>query len=195
MPRSVLLAVCAGLLLLTILPAGELPTAKPEDVGLSSEKLQQAQAAVRKVIKDGEVSGAIILVARHGKIVFFEAQGVRDVATGKPMERTTICRIYSMSKPVTTVAAMILWEEGRFKLDDPVSEYLPEFKGVKVFAGGTADIPQLAEPRREMTVRDLMCHTAGLTYPLSESPVDALYLKNKILEPDASLQTMIERLG
>jgi CubicO group peptidase (beta-lactamase class C family) len=192
----VLLAVCAVLLLPTILLAGELPTAKAEDVGLSSEKLEQARAVVHKVIKDGEVAGAIILVARHGKIVFFEAQGIRDVATGKPMEKDTICRFYSMSKPVTSVAALILWEEGRFKLDDPVSKYLPEFKGVKVFTGGTADSPKLADPRREMTVRDLMRHTAGLTYGFfSELPVDTLYLKNKILEPDASLQTMIERLG
>jgi CubicO group peptidase (beta-lactamase class C family) len=173
-----------------------LPTAKPEDVGLSSEGLQQARAAVRKLIKDGEVAGAITLVARHGKVVFFEAQGVRDVATGKPMEKDTICRFYSMSKPVTTVAAMILWEEGRFQLDDPVSKYLPEFKGVQVFTGGTADSPRLADPSREMTVRDLMRHTAGLTYGFfSTLPVDTLYLKNKILEPSASLQTMIERLG
>jgi CubicO group peptidase (beta-lactamase class C family) len=192
----VLLAVCAALLLTTILPAGVLPSAKPEDVGLSSEKLQQARAAVSNLIKDGEVAGAITLVARHGKVVFFEAQGVRDVATGKPMEKSTICRFYSMSKPVTTVAAMILWEEGRFKLDDPVSMYLPELKGVKVFAGGTADNPKLADPRREMTVRDLMRHTAGLTYGFfSALPVDTLYRKNKILEPGASLQTMIERLG
>src|SRR6185369_7044615 len=196
MPGSVLLAVCAALLLPTILPAGELPTAKPEDVGLSSEKLQQARAAVRKLIKDGEVAGAVTLVVRHGKVVFFEAQGVRDVATGKPMEKDTICRFYSMSKPITTVAAMILWEEGRFKLDDPVSKYLPEFKDVKVFTGGTADSPTLADPRRAMTVRDLMRHTAGLTYGFfSQSPVDTLYLKNKILEPGASLQTMVERLG
>ena len=196
MPRSVLLAVCAALLLPATLPAGELPTAKPEDVGLSSEKLQQARAAVRKLIKDGEVAGAIILVARHGKVVFLEAQGVRDLATGKPMEKDTICRFYSMSKPVTTVAAMILWEEGRFKLDDPVSKYLPEFKGVKVFTGGTADSPQLADPQREMTVRDLMRHTAGLTYGFfGDLPADTLYRKSKILEPGASLQTMVERLG
>src|SRR5438270_7890686 len=178
------------------LRAGELPTAKPEDVGLSSKKLQKAHAAVAQLIKDHQVAGAITLVARHGKIVFFEAQGVRDIATGKPMEKDTICRFYSMTKPVTTVAAMILWEEGRFQLDDPVSKYLPEFKGVKVFTGGTADSPELADPSREMTVRDLMRHTAGLTYGFfSQLPVDTLYLKNKILEPGASLQTMIERLG
>ena len=139
MPRLLLLAACAGLLFPTVLPAGELPIAKPEDVGLSSEKLQQARAAVSKLIKDGEVAGAITLVARHGKVVFFEAQGVRDVATGKPMAKDTICRFYSMSKPVTTVAAMILWEEGRLKLDDPVSKYLPQLKGVKVHAGGGGD--------------------------------------------------------
>jgi CubicO group peptidase (beta-lactamase class C family) len=194
--RSLLLALCAALLLPTLLPAGELPTAKPEDVGLSSEKLQQARAAVGELIKNGEVAGVVTLVARHGKVVFFEAQGVRDVATGKPMEKDTICRFYSMTKPITTAAAMILWEEGRFHLDDPVAKYLPELKGVKVFTGGTVDSPELADTRREMTIRDLMRHTAGLTYGFfGDSPVDKLYLKDKILERDASLQTMIERLG
>lgn len=156
MPKSVLLAICAALLFPTILPASELPTAKPEAVGLSSAKLQQARAAVRKLIKDGEVAGAITLVARHGKVVFFEAQGVRDVVTGNPMEKDSLCRIYSMSKPITTLAVMLLWEEGRFDLDDAVSKYLPEFKNVKVLTGGTADNPELATPLREMTVRDLM---------------------------------------
>src|SRR5215831_6440841 len=156
MPRSVPLAVCAALLLPTMLPAGELPTAKPEDVGLSSEKLQQARAAVRKLIKDGEVAGAITLVARHGKVVFFEAQGVRDIATGKPMEKDTICRFYSMTKPVTTVAALILWEEGRLDLDDPLGKYLPEFKEVKVYDSGKGDDMKLVAARRPVTVRDLM---------------------------------------
>ena len=123
-----------GLVFVGTLPARELPTAKPEDAGLSSKKLAKASAAVRQLIKDGKVAGAITLVARHGKVVFFEAQGVRDVATGKPMEKDTILRFYSMTKPITTVAGMILFEKGQFQLDDPVSKYLPQLKGVKVHA-------------------------------------------------------------
>src|SRR5262249_32430238 len=142
------------------------------------------------------VAGAITLVARHGKIVFFEAQGVRDLATGKPMEKDTILRFYSMSKPVTTVAAMILWEEGRFQLDDPVSKYLPAFKKVQVYAGGKGKEIKLAAPRREMTIRDLMRHTSGLTYgAFSNSPVDELYRKHQVLDPNSSLEQMVEKLG
>jgi CubicO group peptidase (beta-lactamase class C family) len=194
--RYALIAFGIGLVLAPHLAAGELPTAKPEEVGLSSAKLQQASAAVRQLIKDGQVAGAITLVARHGKVVLFEAQGVRDVSTGKPMEKDTVCRFYSMTKPVTTVAAMILWEEGRFQLDDPVAKYLPELKGVQVYAGGKGDDLKLVAPRREMTVRDLMRHTSGLTYGFfSDSPVDELYRKNQVLQRDAKLEAMVSKLG
>jgi CubicO group peptidase (beta-lactamase class C family) len=191
----VLISACVYLVFAGALAAKELPTAKPEAVGLSSEKLQKAHAAVARLIKDGQVAGAITLVARHGKVVFFEAQGVRDVATGKPMEKDTNCRFYSMTKPLTTVAAMMLWEKGRFQLDDPVSKYLPEFKGVKVYAGGKGDDLKLADPRRDMTIRDLMRHTSGLTYGFADTPIDQLYRKNQVLSFENSLQAMVERLA
>jgi CubicO group peptidase (beta-lactamase class C family) len=190
-----LIVLCVCLVCAGRLAAKELPTAKPEDVGMSSAKLQKATAAVRKLIKDGKVAGAITLVARHGKIVFFEAEGVRDVATGKPMEKDTVCRFYSMTKPVTTVAAMILWEKGRFQVDDPVSKYLPEFKGVKLYVSGKGDDMKLAAPRREMTVRDLMRHTSGLTYGFANTPVDQLYQKKRLLDGDASLEKVVENLA
>jgi CubicO group peptidase (beta-lactamase class C family) len=177
-----------------MLVAGEMPTAKPKEVGLSSAGLEKASAAVRQFVKDGKVAGAVVLVARHGKIAFFEAQGVRDVATGKPMEKDTLFRIYSMTKPITTVAAMILYEKGRFQLDDPVSKYLPALKGVKVHAGGKG-VMKLDAARREMTIRDLMGHTSGLTYGFSDSPVDGLYRKNKILGPGDTLEKTVEKLG
>src|SRR5262249_19137626 len=148
-----------------------------------------------KLIKDGKVAGAITLVARHGKIVFFEAQGVRDVDTGKPMEKDTVCRFYSMTKPLTTVAAMILWEQGRFQLDDPVSKYLPELKGVEVYAGGKGDGLKRVAARREMTIRDLMRHTSGLTYGfITDSPVDLLYKVNRVME-SKTLEKMVAKLG
>src|SRR5690348_10345133 len=108
---SCLLVVCPGALV-----AGEMPAAKPEEVGLSSAGLEKAGAAVRQFVKDGKTAGAVVLVARHGKIALFDAQGVRDVAAGKPMEKDTIFRMFSMTKPITTVAAMILVEKGRCQL-------------------------------------------------------------------------------
>ncbi len=194
--RYVLVTLGICLVFARPLPAGELPTAKPEEVGFSSAKLQKAHAALGQLIKDGQVAGAITLVARHGKIVFFDAQGVRDIAAEKPMTRDTICRFYSMSKPITTVAAMILWEKGLFKLDDPVSKYLPEFKGLKVYAGGKGEDMKLVAPRREMTIRDLMRHTSGLTYGFfSNSPVDEMYKKVQPLGPGVTLPRMIEKLS
>jgi CubicO group peptidase (beta-lactamase class C family) len=186
---SCFLVICPGMLV-----AGELPTAKPEEIGLSSAGLEKASAAVRQLVKDGKVAGTVVLAVRHGKIAFFEAQGVRDVATGKPMEKDTIFRIYSMTKPITTVAAMILYDQGRFQLDDPVSKYLPEFKGVKVYAGGKGDM-KLVAAKREMTIRDLMRHTSGLTLGFADTPVDELYRKNKILGPGDTLEKTVEKLG
>jgi CubicO group peptidase (beta-lactamase class C family) len=196
--RHALIVLIICLACASVLPAGELPTAKPEQVGMSSARLEKASAALGKLIKDGKVAGAILLVARQGKIVHFEAQGVRDVATGKPMEKDTICRFYSMTKPVTTVAAMILHEKGRIGLDDPVSKYLPEFKGLKVHTGGKGDEMKLLAPRREMTIRDLMRHTSGLGYGPgipSNSAVDPLYQKHQVLAPTTSLEKMVEKLG
>jgi CubicO group peptidase (beta-lactamase class C family) len=176
--------------------AGELPTAKPEEVGMSSAKLQKASAVVRKLIDDGKVAGAVVLVVRKGKIVLFDAQGVRDVVTGKPMTKDTIFRFYSMTKPVTTVAAMILVEKGLLQLDDPVSKYLPGFKGLKVYISGKGDELKLAAPKREMTVRDLMRHTSGLTYGfMANTPVDELYRKHKILAPGDTLAKTVEKLS
>src|SRR5262245_51353468 len=115
--------------------AVELPTAKPGDVGLDSDKLQQARDAVKALIDKKEMAGAVIAVARHGKIVMFEALGEMEAGSGKAMKSDAIVRIYSMTKPITTVAGMILVEEGKIGLDDPVSKYLPEFKGLRVLAG------------------------------------------------------------
>jgi len=178
------------------LAAGEIPAAKPGEVGLSAAGLEKARAAVTDLIKNGRVAGAVVVVARHGKIVLFDAQGVRDVDTGKPMEKDTLFRFYSMTKPVTTVAAMILFEKGQFQLDDPVSNYLPQLKGVKVHAGGEGGELKLVAASREMTIRDLMCHTSGLTYAgFVKSPVADLYLEHKVLAPADTLEKTVEKLG
>ena len=179
------------------LAAAEMPTAKPEEVGLSAAELEKARAAVSQLIKEGKVAGAVVLVARHGKIVLFDAQGVRDVSSGKPMEKDTILRLYSMTKPITTVAAMILFEKGLLHLDYPVSKYLPELKGVKVHAGGAGGELKLVAASRGMSIRDLMRHTSGLTYGswLEKTPVAELYDKHKIMAPGDTLEKTVAKLG
>jgi CubicO group peptidase (beta-lactamase class C family) len=172
---------------------GELPTAKPKDVGLDADKLQQAHDAVQALIDKKEVAGAVVAVARKGRVVMFEALGESEAGSGKPMKPDAIVRIYSMTKPITTVAAMILVDEGKLGLDDPVSKYLPEFKDRRVHTGKG---DETAEAKREITVRDLMRHTSGLTYGVfGNTPVDQLYKKAGIFAPGDTLQDMMTKLG
>lgn len=175
--------------------AGELPTAKPKDVGLDADKIQQAHDAVKALIDKKEMAGAVVAIARKGKVVMFEAQGEMEAGSGKPMKPDAIVRIYSMTKPITTVAAMILVDEGKIGLDDPVSKYLPEFKELRVHAGKDKS-DETVEAKREVTIRDLMRHTSGLTYGVfGNSPVDQLYKKVGIFAPGDSLQDMMTKLG
>src|SRR5947199_166362 len=136
-----LASMCRVLILLVIClmaPAyGQtLPTARPEAVGLSAERLQRVNQLIERKIKEGKLVSAITIVARRGKLVHFETAGKADVEANKPLKSDAIFRIYSMSKPITTVAAMMLYEEGKFQLDDPLYLYLPEFKDVMVYADG-----------------------------------------------------------
>jgi CubicO group peptidase (beta-lactamase class C family) len=133
--------------------------AAPEDVGLSSRGLQHLSRHVQGYIDSGRFSGAITVVARRGKVVHFETYGQRDVDAGKPIERDTIFRIYSMTKPIVSVALMTLYEEGLFQVDDPVSAYIPQFKDLPVMEtpGGAT-----RKAAREMTIADLLRHTSGL---------------------------------
>jgi CubicO group peptidase (beta-lactamase class C family) len=119
--------ICA-LFMATAAVAQELPTAKPESVGLSSERLERIGMAVQHSINDKRIAGAVTFVARRGHVVWFKSQGMADREAGKPMRPDTMFRICSMTKPITSVAVMMLYEEGRFLLDDPISRYLPEFK-------------------------------------------------------------------
>ncbi len=176
--------------------AGELPAAKPQDVGLDPDKIQQAHDAVKALIDKKEMAGAVIAVTRHGKVVMFEALGEMEAGSGKAMRPDAIVRIYSMTKPITTVAGMILVEEGKIGLDDPVSKYLPEFKNPRVLSGKEKS-DEAVEARREPTVRDLMRHTAGLTYGSFGNPaVDQPYRKAGILRTRGdSLQDTMAKLG
>lgn len=177
--------------------ASELPTASPEDVGLSAEKLEAMKAHFQSYVDEHKLAGLTTLVSRHGKVAHFETYGVRTLESGEPMAKDAIFRIYSMTKPVTGVALMMLYEEGKFELDDPVSKYIPAFKDQKVFKGVNEDGSMITEPTaREMTVRDLMRHTSGLSYGVfSETPVDMSYRKGQLIGFDQPLSEWVPKLA
>ncbi len=133
----------------------------PSEVGLSAERLARIKLAITPFIEAKETSGILTLIARHGKIAHMEATGYADLNEKKPLHLNTIFRVYSMAKPLTVVAVMVLYEEGKFFLDDPVSHYLPEFTDMKVYQEGN-----LVEARQPITIRHLLTHTAGLTYSM-----------------------------
>ncbi len=158
-----------------------LATAKPEDVGFSAERLGRIDGWLKSQVTSGRLAGLSVMIARQGKVAYFKCEGQRDQARGLPMEADTIVRIYSMTKPVTSVAAMMLFEEGKFLLDDPLSKYLPEFAGQRVMGAGGFGAGGMAPAERDITVHDLFTHTSGLTYHfMMATPVDALYREHKI---------------
>jgi len=172
----------------------EITGAKPEAVGISSEKLAAIDPAVETFVKDGKIAGAIAMVARKGKVVHAKAYGKRVIDGDKPMQLDTIFRFYSMTKPVTSVAAMILVEEGKLELDAPVAKYLPQLAGVRVYVSGEGDDVKTEKPRRAMTIRDLHRHTAGLTYGLfGNTPVDRMYHFAGVLRGTSA--EMVDRLA
>jgi CubicO group peptidase (beta-lactamase class C family) len=141
-----------------------LPAAKPESVGLSSERLERIATAVQRSIDDKRIAGAVTLVSRRGKIAWLKAQGMMDREAGKAMQTDAIFRICSMSKPITSLAVMMLYEEGRFQLQDPVSKFIPEFKNPKVLVKPASGEPYTIPAAKEITILNLLTHTSGLTY-------------------------------
>jgi len=154
-----------GALMVAAASAQDFPSAKPEAVGLSSERLGRIASTVQRDIDDKKIAGMVTLVIRHGQVAWFDARGSADREAGKPMQKDSIFRICSMSKPITCTAVMILYEEGKFVLDDPVSKYLPEFKNMKVFVKPATGYPYTIPANKEITIKDLLRHTSGLTYP------------------------------
>jgi CubicO group peptidase (beta-lactamase class C family) len=140
------------------------PRATPASVGLASAPLGEATALLKRFVADKKISGAVAAVARHGKLAYLESVGVQDLETRAPMSERSLFRIYSMTKPVTAAAVMMLLDEGRFSLNDPVSKYLPEFNDVKVGSPDGSTRP----PSREITVQDLLLHTSGFSHRTSE---------------------------
>jgi CubicO group peptidase (beta-lactamase class C family) len=146
------------------------------ELGMSAERLARIPAYFDGYISSGRLPCCAVLVARGGQVVHLSHQGTTTLGGSEPISEQTIYRIYSMTKPVTSVAAMMLFEEGRLRLDHEVSRYIPAFADVQVLEGGTAAKPKLGKPRRAMTVRDLFVHTSGLTYAfLMQAPADEIY--------------------
>ncbi len=185
-----LTALVFALPFLAALQAQQLPKGKPADLGFSAEKLENLKKTLAEDAAKGTIPGAVILISRHGKIAMFDAVGVQDPGTKAPMTTDSIFRIYSMSKPITTVAAMTLLEDGKFALSDPVSRYIPAFAQMKVGvekpdpAGGKPTL-ELVPARRPITIQDLMRHTSGITYGFfGNSMVKHTYVEAGVLKGD-----------
>ena len=205
-----LVCACAGL---SLQGAGLVTTARPEDVGLSSERLDRIHDAVQRHIDAGSISGAVTLVARHGKIAHLEAHGLMDIESKRAMPKDGVFRLASMSKPITAVAVMMMVEEGKVRLSDPVSRFIPEFKSMKVAVakpnargggaapassggpggrGGPPPEVDLVSATREITIRDLLTHGSGLmSNGLGNATAGAAATRG----PDDTLATYIPKLG
>ena len=213
------LFLCVVLALPLTVWAGDPSMAAPEDLGLSAERLERIGETMQAYVDNGEIVGAMGLIARHGKVAYIKTWGKRDRESGAPMTNDTIFRIYSMSKPITSVAVMMLYEEGHFLLQDPVAKYLPELAEMRVaifdeseVAPATFNLPDPdedpadAQPssisvdtvpaERSITVQDLLRHTSGLTYGFfGNSPVDKIYMEQGILVRDANIADTVRKLG
>ena len=191
----------ASFLLLVLLTcaagAADLPTAKPESVGMSTQRLGKLRSEMQALVDRNQLPGVVTMVAKDGKVVEFDVAGKRDVESGAPLQKDSIFRIYSMSKPITGVAMMLLFEEGKWQLNDPVSKHIPEFANLKVAKVNpqNGSVTQVA-PDHPMTMRELMSHSGGLTYGVfGSTAVDKMYTDVNVLDRDATLQAMIDKLG
>jgi CubicO group peptidase (beta-lactamase class C family) len=172
-----------------------LPRATPEDIGLSTAGLARLGRVVQGEVDRGRVPGAVALIARRGQLGYFESFGQRDPASGAPMALDSIFRIYSMTKPIVSVAAMMLWEEGRFLLNDPIAKYLPELGHVRVAVAQGTDIGHV-DAERPITIQDLLRHTSGLTYEFRGSgPVHKMYTAARIYSRDQTNADQVAALS
>jgi len=177
--------------------AGSLDVVRPELVGMSSERLDRVRIEFQALVDQGESSGYQIVVARRGKVVLHESMGTLNIETGVPVTNDSLFRIFSMTKPIVATAMMILYEEGRFSLSDPITKYIPEFKDLKVYAGlDEAGEMILEDPKRPPQIHDLLQHTAGFTYGIfGDTPVDKLYRDANLLDQTLPLSDMIQKLA
>jgi CubicO group peptidase (beta-lactamase class C family) len=174
-------------------------TTRPEDLGLSSERLGRADATMHAYVDKGKLPGVQTIVSRRGEVVHHDCYGWADVEAEVPVTPDTLYRIYSMTKPITSVGLMMLFEQGAFLLENPVHRFLPEFRDMQVWDGGTVDAPQTRPAARPMTVHDVLTHLSGLTYGFHfQHPLDEIYRANGLgdfSEPSFDLAEGIGRIA
>ncbi len=192
------LAAVLALLFAADLRAKELKTVQPERVGLSSERLARLDAAMQEEVDQQRKAGIVVLVARHGSVVHHKAYGMADIESGQKMRTDHLFRLYSMTKPVTSAALLMLLEEGKFQLTDPLEQHLPAFKDVKVARLDENGSLVLEEPKRKITIQDVFRHTAGFSYGgRDESPVARAYREKGVADFGKldSLKELVDKLA
>ena len=202
--KNIRIALAALLVALASLPSSaqtpahhpsDMTLVKPETVGFSTERLERLHQLIQQEIDRKQLAGAVTILTRHGKVVDYRTYGQRDIATGAAMTKDVIFRDYSMTKPVTGVAMMILYEEGKWLPSDPIAKYIPEFAHLKVFKGVDADGKMiLVDPDHAPTMQELMSHSAGFSYGHGHTVVDAMFQEKKVMQ-SANLQEMIDKLA
>jgi CubicO group peptidase (beta-lactamase class C family) len=196
LPRLLAIASLAALWSPAMAAPHDLPTASAESAGMSAERLARLSAGMKELVDNGRLAGVVTMVSRHGKVVEFDAAGKRDIAANAPMQKDSIFRIYSMSKPITGVAMMMLFEEGKWQLNDPVAKYIPEFAKLKVYSTDANGNVVMKDQNHPVTMRELMSHSGGFTYGFfSQTAVDKLQIEADLLNPNNTLDEFIKRVA
>lgn len=174
----------------------DLTVSKPESVGFSSERLERLHVLMQQTVDQKQIAGIVTILARHGKVIDYGAYGQKDLTTGAAMTKDAIFRDFSMTKPVTAVAMMSLYEKGKWLPSDPIAKFIPEFANLKVFKGVGEDGKMILEaPAHPPTMRELLTHTAGFSYGFfGNTPVDKMYRDEQVMQSE-TLQQMIDKLA
>ena len=175
--------------------ADSLPVVQPEDVGFSSEQLNKIETYFTSRVEKGEIAGIVTLVARHGKIAHFSAVGYQDAEQEIPMEKDTIFRVYSMTKPIVSTALMMLYQDGLFQMNDPLSKFIPEFADLRVLRDPNGPLDETVAMEREPTIQDILRHTAGFSHCLGNSEYDKACVELGLFSTQTSLTEMMTALS
>lgn len=184
-----------AVLLVGEVAARDLPRASPQELGFSPQRLEYIDEFYAEKVSKGEMAGIVVLVARHGKIAHFSAIGYADVEKKRKLQTDAVFRLYSMTKPVAATALMMLYEEGRFQLRDPLSKYIPEFANLRVLRTPDAALDDTVALERPPTMHDVLRHTAGFGHGFGANAVDAQYVKENVFGVDVSLAQMMSKLA
>jgi CubicO group peptidase (beta-lactamase class C family) len=168
---------------------------QPEEVGFSSEQLSKVESYFASRVEKGEIAGMVTLVARHGKIAHFSAVGYQDAEQEIPMERDTLFRVYSMTKPIVSTALMMLYQDGLFQMNDPLSKFIPEFADLRVLRSPNGPLDDTVAMEREPTVQDILRHTAGFSHCLGNSDYDKACVELGLFSTETSLEEMMTALS